>query len=133
MVIEDVSLEYDPEFGQGEHMFNDLALSREILSEFHDRVPETSSARKLSVMVLQQSVWPFAARKIDVDLHPFVCLLLLSSSFCAPDESHFRRCNLISCLTLLSTRLSIKVTDSSGTTPSLRQRSERGSALETRT
>ncbi|KAI9566965.1 Cullin family-domain-containing protein [Boletus coccyginus] len=61
---------YDPEFGQGDHMFNDLALSREVLREFHNRIPETSSARKLSVMVLQRSVWPFAARKRDVDLHP---------------------------------------------------------------
>ncbi|KAG9310285.1 Cullin-4B [Chiua virens] len=60
---------YDPEFGQGDHMFNDLALSREILREFHNRIPETSSAQKLSVMVLQRSVWPFAARKKDVDLH----------------------------------------------------------------
>ena len=57
-------------------MFNDLALSREILSEFHNRKPETSNARKLSVMVLQRSVWPFAARKVDVDLHPFVCVSL---------------------------------------------------------
>ena len=57
-------------------MFNDLALSREVLREFHNRLPETSSARKLSVMVLQRSVWPFAARKKDVDLHPFVCMLV---------------------------------------------------------
>jgi len=61
---------YDPEFGQGDHMFNDLALSREVLREFHSRLPETSEAQKLSVMVLQRSVWPFAARKTDVDLHP---------------------------------------------------------------
>ena len=72
---------YDPEFGQGDHMFNDLALSREVLREFHNRIPETSSARKLSVMVLQRSVWPFAARKRDVDLHPSVRSLPPSSSF----------------------------------------------------
>ncbi|KAF8845530.1 Cullin-domain-containing protein [Paxillus ammoniavirescens] len=62
--------DYDPEFGMGDHMFNDLALSREILREFHNRISETSSAQKLSVMVLQRSVWPFATRKNDVDLPP---------------------------------------------------------------
>lgn len=74
---------YDPEFGQGDHMFNDLALSREILREFHSRISETSSGQKLSVMVLQRSVWPFAVRKIDVDLNPSVCALLPFPSFCA--------------------------------------------------
>ena len=85
-VIDDFFSGYDPEFGQGDHMFNDLALSREILREFHNRISETSSARKLSVMVLQRSVWPFAVRKRDVDLHPSVYLLLSSPSF-APNES----------------------------------------------
>ncbi|KIJ58771.1 hypothetical protein HYDPIDRAFT_141311 [Hydnomerulius pinastri MD-312] len=61
---------YDPEFGMGDHMFNDLALSREFMREFHKRISEESSAQKLSVMVLQRSVWPFAARKKDVDLPP---------------------------------------------------------------
>ncbi|KAF9229789.1 Cullin-domain-containing protein [Gyrodon lividus] len=61
---------YDPEFGMGDHMFNDLALSRDILREFHNRISETSSAQKLSVMVLQRSVWPFAARRNGVDLLP---------------------------------------------------------------
>jgi len=70
--------EYDPEFGQGDHMFNDLALSREFLREFHNRISETSSARKLSVMVLQRSVWPFAVRKKDVDLLPSMQTDLLS-------------------------------------------------------
>jgi cullin-4 len=64
--------DYDPEFGMGDHMFNDLALSREILREFHNRISETSSAQKLSVMVLQRSVWPFVTRKNDVDLLPSV-------------------------------------------------------------
>ncbi|KAH7884113.1 Cullin-4B [Phlebopus sp. FC_14] len=61
---------YDPEFGMGDHMFNDLALSRDILREFHNRISGSSSAQRLSVMVLQRSVWPFAARKKDVDLPP---------------------------------------------------------------
>ncbi|KAG2129711.1 Cullin family-domain-containing protein [Suillus bovinus] len=59
---------YDPEFGMGDHMFNDLALSRDIMREYHARIRDDSSAKNLSVMVLQRSVWPFLARTTDVDL-----------------------------------------------------------------
>ncbi|KAG1746967.1 Cullin family-domain-containing protein [Suillus lakei] len=59
---------YDPEFGMGDHMFNDLALSRDIMREYYARIRDDSSAQKLSVMVLQRSVWPFLARTKDVDL-----------------------------------------------------------------
>ncbi|KIK46093.1 hypothetical protein CY34DRAFT_800793 [Suillus luteus UH-Slu-Lm8-n1] len=59
---------YDPEFGMGDHMFNDLALSRDIMREYHARITGGSTAQKLSVMVLQRSVWPFRERKTDVDL-----------------------------------------------------------------
>lgn len=59
---------YDPEFGMGDHMFNDLALSRDIMREYHARITDGSTAQKLSVMVLQRSVWPFRERKTDVDL-----------------------------------------------------------------
>ncbi|OAX36818.1 Cullin-domain-containing protein [Rhizopogon vinicolor AM-OR11-026] len=61
---------YDPEFGMGDHMFNDLALSRDSMREYHARIADDSSAQKLSVMVLQRSVWPFVALKKDVDLPP---------------------------------------------------------------
>jgi cullin-4 len=56
-------------------MFNDLALSRELTREHHSKIEPDSSAQKLSVMVLQQSVWPFAARKTSVDLPLSVILL----------------------------------------------------------
>lgn len=59
---------YDPEFGMGDHMFNDLALSRDLLHEYRNRLPDGGSRHSLSVMVLQRSYWPFAARKKDVDL-----------------------------------------------------------------
>ncbi|KAG0701950.1 Cullin family-domain-containing protein [Suillus ampliporus] len=59
---------YDPEFGMGDHMFNDLALSRDIMREYQARIGDDSSVQQLSVMVLQRSVWPFLARKKDVDL-----------------------------------------------------------------
>ncbi|KAG6330007.1 hypothetical protein ID866_9082 [Astraeus odoratus] len=63
---------YDPEFGMGDHMFNDLALSRDILREYRNRFPEDSQRHRLSVMILQRSVWPFAARKKGVDLLPWM-------------------------------------------------------------
>lgn len=59
---------YDPEFGMGDHMFNDLALSRDIMREYHARITGDSTAQKFSVMVLQRSVWPFPERTTDVDL-----------------------------------------------------------------
>ncbi|KAG1852408.1 Cullin family-domain-containing protein [Suillus subalutaceus] len=59
---------YDPEFGMGDHMFNDLALSRDIMREYHTRIGHDSSAHKLSVMVLQRSFWPFPKRTKGVDL-----------------------------------------------------------------
>ncbi|OCH94183.1 Cullin-domain-containing protein [Obba rivulosa] len=63
--------QYDPEFGMGDHMFTDLALSRDLMREYIDhraRLGDSSYAQKLSVMVLQRSFWPFAARKHDIDL-----------------------------------------------------------------
>jgi len=67
-----VFADYDPEFGMGDHMFNDLALSRDIMREYHSRIAGDSPAQQLSVVVLQRSVWPFVARKKDVDLPPSV-------------------------------------------------------------
>ncbi|KAG1769103.1 hypothetical protein EV702DRAFT_1142258 [Suillus placidus] len=52
----------------GDHIFNDLALSRDIMREYHARIKDDSSAQKLSVMVLLRSVWPFLARTKDGDL-----------------------------------------------------------------
>ncbi|KAI0727582.1 Cullin-4B [Fomitopsis betulina] len=60
---------YDPEFGMGDHMFNDLALSRDLMREYNaqrTRLGYGEATQKLSVMVLQRSFWPFAARKQDV-------------------------------------------------------------------
>ncbi|GJE92100.1 cullin-domain-containing protein [Phanerochaete sordida] len=57
--------EYDPEFGMGDHMFTDLALSRDLTAEYRAR---KGGDAKLSLMVLQRSVWPFTARTQDVVL-----------------------------------------------------------------
>ncbi|KAI0700482.1 Cullin-domain-containing protein [Cytidiella melzeri] len=62
---------YDPEFGMGDHMFTDLSLSRDLMKEYSQPRPgafSDTSGHKVSVMVLQHSVWPFAARKRDVAL-----------------------------------------------------------------
>ncbi|GBE81488.1 hypothetical protein SCP_0312170 [Sparassis crispa] len=66
---------YDPEFGMGDRMFNDLALSRDSMREYiehRERLgdDDDASTHKLSVMVLQRSSWPFAARTHDIDLPP---------------------------------------------------------------
>ncbi|KDR70101.1 hypothetical protein GALMADRAFT_255498 [Galerina marginata CBS 339.88] len=61
---------YDPEFGMGEDMFKDLALSRESMREYHSRLAEDSPGQKLSAMVLQRSAWPFSVQKHNVDLPP---------------------------------------------------------------
>ncbi|THH15298.1 hypothetical protein EW146_g5163 [Bondarzewia mesenterica] len=60
--------QYDPEFSMGDHMFNDLILSRETIKEHHSRLSEKSDGQKLNVMILQQSFWPFSPRKTDIDL-----------------------------------------------------------------
>ncbi|KAF8060763.1 Cullin family-domain-containing protein [Lyophyllum atratum] len=62
--------EYDPEFGMGEDMFKDLALSRESIREYHSRLDSRSAGHKLSAMVLQRSAWPFTVQKTTVDLPP---------------------------------------------------------------
>lgn len=72
--------EYDPEFGMGEEMFKDLALSRESISEYHSKLPEDSPGLKLNAMVLKRSAWPFTAQEKTVDLPPnvgvaFLCLV----------------------------------------------------------
>ena len=68
--------DHDPEFSMGDHMFRDLALSRDILREFHERGIGGVRGEKLSVMVLQRSYWPFTARqKGDILLPLEVCLL----------------------------------------------------------
>lgn len=55
-------------------MFTDLALSRDTMKSFLSEKDSEDPSQKLSVMVLQRSVWPFSARKKDVDLPPTVRL-----------------------------------------------------------
>jgi cullin 4 len=71
-LLAELVLDYDPQFGMGEDMFKDLALSREAVREYHSKLPEDSVGRLLTAMVLQRSAWPFTAQKHTVDLPPNV-------------------------------------------------------------
>ncbi|KIJ56734.1 hypothetical protein M422DRAFT_57384 [Sphaerobolus stellatus SS14] len=65
-VIKKLREGYDPEFGKGDEMFKDLALSRDLSEEFHYRHPED---RSVSIMVLQYSCWPYQPKGgSDIDL-----------------------------------------------------------------
>ena len=83
--------EYDSEFSMGDHMFRDLALSRDLMREFHEKAIGGGSAEKLNVMVLQRSFWPFTARtKGDIDLPSdvssyLICISLKSLTYLTPD------------------------------------------------
>lgn len=74
-----MSVDYDPEFGMGEEMFKDLALSRESMREYHSKLDEDSPGQKLNAMVLQRSAWPFTVQKHSVDLPPNVRFISHSS------------------------------------------------------
>nr|VWP01822.1 Glutamyl-tRNA synthetase (EC [Ganoderma boninense] len=67
-VLKKLEEQYDPDFGNGDKMFKDLALSRDLMGRFYEekRLDEASSLRKMTAMVLQRSSWPFAARKTDI-------------------------------------------------------------------
>ncbi|EPQ61295.1 Cullin-domain-containing protein [Gloeophyllum trabeum ATCC 11539] len=70
-VLKKLKEQFDPEFETGDDMFKDLALSRDMLAEFHQKLAEDDPAHKLSVTVLQQSVWPFTPNA-TVDLPTFM-------------------------------------------------------------
>ncbi|KJA20855.1 hypothetical protein HYPSUDRAFT_203447 [Hypholoma sublateritium FD-334 SS-4] len=69
-VLKKLKEKYDPEFGMGEEMFKDLALSRESITEYHSKLPDDSPGNQLNAMVLKRSAWPFTAQKHTVDLPP---------------------------------------------------------------
>lgn len=57
---------YDPEIGMATDMFKDLTLSHELMNEHQGKRRHDQDRRKLAVMVLQQSAWPFGS-KADSD------------------------------------------------------------------
>lgn len=72
----------------GDHMFRDLALSRDSMVEYHERIgPERAAEQKLTAMVLQQSFWPFSSRTAQDAVIPVSVrnhLFFRSSSFLHP-------------------------------------------------
>ena len=69
----------------GDHMFTDLALSRDLTAEYRVRKRGDAS---LSLMILQRSVWPFSARKQDVALPVWVCLSTHLNSHSLTNSDH---------------------------------------------
>lgn len=104
-------LEYDPEFDMGENMFKDISLSRDLVDAYKqyksksnmwgrsksreqmDVDGEEEDGPKFTMMVLQQSVWPFSARKQNVDLPVQVIMSHLSYVLTTSNSSpHDFRC-----------------------------------------
>jgi hypothetical protein len=55
----------------GDHMFRDLALSRDTMVEYHDHLgPGSAAEQRLTAMVLQQSFWPFSSRTAQSAIIP---------------------------------------------------------------
>ncbi len=55
----------------GDHMFRDLALSRDTMEEYHKRLgPGRAAEQRLTAMVLQQSFWPFSSRTAQQAIIP---------------------------------------------------------------
>ncbi|KAJ7042628.1 Cullin family-domain-containing protein [Mycena alexandri] len=59
-VLKKLKDDYDPEFSLGGEMFSDLALSRDAMVEYQNKLPSESEGHKLSVMVLKQGAWPYS-------------------------------------------------------------------------
>ncbi|KAG8987866.1 hypothetical protein FRB90_003097, partial [Tulasnella sp. 427] len=59
---------YDPEFGKGNDMFKDIALSRDLLAEY--RRSKRGQDDKFSAMVLKFSTWPFSKYEGTIGLPP---------------------------------------------------------------
>ena len=70
--------DYDAEFSVGEDMFKDLALSRDMMLEWHATLPADDPAQKLNVRILQQSVWPFSPEQNSFSLPVKVCGVCLA-------------------------------------------------------
>jgi cullin-4 len=60
----DLITDFDPEFEKGLKMFEDLTISRSLITDFHDKYPEDV---KFSAYVFQPSNWPtYAATKLTL-------------------------------------------------------------------
>jgi hypothetical protein len=117
----------------GDHMFNDLALSRDVMREYHARIADDDSAQRLSVVVLQRSVWPFVARKKDVDLLPSVREYVVACVYMLMVMGVLHRCKQIWTAIQRFTRSNIKDINLIGIIRSGLLRSKHGSQLDLKT
>lgn len=104
------TLGYDPEFGKGDEMFKDLALSKDLVAEYHEKQFDDKA---LSVMVLQYSCWPYKPKKgREIDLPPAV-LPLETFQFDNLTNS-FGRCSVLWSDIQTSTKQNINHANSTG-------------------
>ena len=61
------TIEYDDSFGDLRPMFKDIALSKDLTAEYYRRRANERPDRSLSVIVLQESVWPIVKKVSTAD------------------------------------------------------------------
>nr|GAT47324.1 predicted protein [Mycena chlorophos] len=67
-ILNKLKKDYDPEFSAGGEMFTDLALSNDLITEHHRKLPLKGEGRKLKVMVLKQGAWPYSQQPQGIRL-----------------------------------------------------------------
>jgi hypothetical protein len=109
----------------GDHMFRDLALSRDNMVEYHKRIgPGRAAEQRLTVMVLQQSFWPFSSRTAQDAIIPVSVRRFFPRRNFFILTSYVNRCKASSTSLLPSTMRSIRATRSSGVMHSVRSACE---------
>ena len=61
------TIEYDDSFGDLRPMFKDIALSKDLTAEYYRRLAKERPYPGLSVVVLQESVWPIVKKVSTAD------------------------------------------------------------------
>lgn len=62
---------YDPEFGRGNDMFKDIALSKDLMEEY--RLSKGDKDERMTAMVLKFSTWPYSKSDGTINLPVEVC------------------------------------------------------------
>src|SRR5260370_8892617 len=62
-----LTIEYDDSFGDLRPMFKDVALSKDLIAEYYRRRANEQPVASLSVIVLQDSVWPIVKKVSTAD------------------------------------------------------------------
>ncbi|KAL5534761.1 hypothetical protein ACEPAG_1225 [Sanghuangporus baumii] len=86
-VLKILKEQYDPEFSMGDNMFRDLALSRDLMTEFQEREARSGEdksdqpsalLRGLNVMVLEAAFWPFSTKRTGEAVLPVLMAAALA-------------------------------------------------------